>query len=87
APSRPLAVRATFRGADPDRAELLVTSTTMDMGETAIPLARVAPGELAGEGALPVCVTREMTWLADLHLPGRDAPVASFRFDTHTRQP
>ena len=80
----PLAVHARLRGADPAAAELRVISTTMDMGTTAISLARSAAGRLDGEGALPVCVTGTMTWVASLYLDRDPHPAARFKFFTRT---
>lgn len=79
----PMGVAVRLRGADLASAELAITSVTMDMGTTRVPLTRTGPGRLAGSEALPVCVSGTMTWIARLTLPG-EPEALTFRFDTRT---
>ncbi|TNF22606.1 MAG: hypothetical protein EP329_28385 [Deltaproteobacteria bacterium] len=80
----PLDVTVRFRGGAPSAAEIAITSVTMDMGTTTIPLTSTRPGTLQGRGSLPVCVVGEMTWLAELSLADRPGGVTRLRFDTRT---
>ena len=81
--ARPLTFRLTTRGLTADTVALDLVAVDMDMGYNRPSLVPAGPGVYRGQGMLPVCVRRRMTWEARVLLTTRGGLVAApFRFDT-----
>ncbi|WP_295385858.1 hypothetical protein [uncultured Thiodictyon sp.] len=81
--ARPLELRVTTRGVAADAVALDLVGVDMDMGYNRPSLVPAGAGLYRGQGMLPVCVRRRMTWEARVLLSTPDGLlVAPFRFAT-----
>jgi len=79
---RPLALRVTVAGIEPEKVEVDFAGTAMNMGFNRPQLQRAAPGRYEGRTTLPVCVSGTMEWQATVMLTVGDRVIAlPFRFD------
>ena len=81
--ARPLVLRVLTRGLAVSAVALDLTGTDMDMGPNHPTLEPDGPGQFRGEGMLPVCVRKRMTWQARVLLTTPNGLLAApFRFET-----
>jgi hypothetical protein len=80
---RPLSLEVEILGLDAAGVEVDFAGADMNMGYNRVRLEAASPGRYRGEGILPICVRRRMTWEAKVMiLTARGYLVAPFRFDT-----
>lgn len=78
---RPLVLRVTVRGIEPEKVEVDFAGTAMNMGFNRPQLKRAATGGYEGQTTLPVCVSGEMEWQATVIVTARGKAIAlPFRF-------
>jgi len=82
----PMSVEVRFAGGGrASEVRLTATSTTMDMGETILPLTATGDELFAGQTTLPVCASERLDWEArfDFQLDG--VPRSTMRFSSHRK--